>query len=203
MLSPGRRLASSHAGEEWADVERDIIHCTRCPLSRTRTLAVPGQGLAEAGLMFVGEAPGGQEDLQGLAFVGPAGRLLSELLEGIGMKREDVFITNILKCRPPGNRNPDVLEIERCLPYLRRQVSLIRPSVICTLGSFAFRSLVDDSASISRVHGQFFRKGSFEFFASYHPAHALRNPPLVEVMQRDFAVLAEKWSRVNGNHHQS
>lgn len=186
---------------EWEDVERDIIHCTRCPLSRTRTLSVPGQGSVEAGLMLVGEAPGGQEDVQGKAFVGPAGRLLTELLEGVGLERDDVFITNILKCRPPGNRNPETSEIEKCLPYLRRQVSLLRPGLIVTLGSFAFRSLVDDSASISRVHGQFFSKGRFEFFASYHPAHALRNRPLVEVMQRDFAVLAKKWSNLNGNRH--
>lgn len=163
---------------------------------------MPGQGAsAEQGLLFVGEAPGGQEDVAGQAFVGPAGRLLTDLLTRAGIPREEVFITNILKCRPPGNRNPMTEEIERCLPYLRRQVSLLQPSIICTLGSFAFRSLVDDSESISRVHGQFFTKGRFEFFASYHPAAALRADSLVEVMARDFELLGKKWRSLNGNRH--
>jgi len=176
----------------WEDLYRDIVHCTRCDLCRTRTRAVPGQGALEAGLMFVGEAPGAQEDLQGQAFVGPAGQLLSKLLEGIGMRRDEVYITNVLKCRPPGNRNPADSEIQACLPYLRKQVALMRPPIICTLGNFAFKSLVDANATMGRVHGQFFRKGRFLFFATYHPAAALRQQALVEVMTRDFEVLS-KW----------
>jgi DNA polymerase len=187
----------------WEDLQRDIKHCTRCDLCRTRTRAVPGQGALDASLMFVGEAPGSQEDLQGKAFVGPAGKLLTSLLAGIDVQREEVFITNVLKCRPPGNRNPSDTEIERCMPYLRRQVSLMRPRIICTLGSFAFKSLVDAGTSISRAHGRFFPKGRFLFFATYHPAAALRQSQLVDVMARDFDVLARKWRSLNGDHDQS
>jgi DNA polymerase len=191
------------ASVEWDDLLADITHCTRCGLARTRTHAVPGDGNQQADIMFVGEAPGANEDAQGLPFVGAAGKLLNELLDGIGVPRDAVYITNILKCRPPGNRNPGDDEIARCLPYLRRQVALMRPKIIVTLGSFAFKSLVDGAAAISRVHGQFFEKGRFLFFATYHPAAALYHGALKEVMQRDFAVLGEKWRRLNGNHHQS
>lgn len=142
--------------------------------------------------MFVGEAPGAQEDLQGQAFVGRAGQLLTRLIEGIGMRRDDVYITNVVKCRPPGNRNPADSEIEACLPYLRRQVGLMRPRIICTLGNYAFKSLVDSNASVSKVHGQFFTKGRFLFFATYHPAAALRQRALVDTMVRDFETLGRR-----------
>lgn len=185
----------------WDDLIRDIRHCTRCELCHSRLRAVPGQGNLNARLMFVGEAPGSEEDLRGEAFVGPAGRLLTRLLEGIALKRDDVYITNVLKCRPPSNRNPADSEIERCLPYLRKQVALMRPEIIVTLGNFAFKSLVDAGMSISRAHGQFYNKGRFTFFATYHPAAALRQSSLVDVMARDFEVLATKWRSLNGNHH--
>lgn len=187
----------------WDDLQRDIVHCTRCDLCRTRTRAVPGQGALDASLMLVGEAPGAEEDLQGKAFVGRAGRLLGEMLEGIGVKRDEVFITNVLKCRPPANRTPADSEVTACLPYLRRQVALMRPQIICALGNSALRSLVDASASISRARGQFFPRGRFLFFATYHPAAALRQQGLVETMARDFQVLAKKWRSLNGDHHHS
>lgn len=188
---------------KWDDLVKDIVHCTRCDLCRTRTRAVPGQGALDTKIMFVGEAPGADEDLQGQAFVGRAGRLLTTLLAQVGLRREDVYITNVVKCRPPGNRNPADSEIEHCLPYLRRQVALLRPQIICTLGNYALKSLIDARSSISRVRGQFFPKGRFLFFATYHPAAALRQHALVEVMARDFAALITKWRSLNGDHHQS
>ena len=189
---------------EWEELNRDIRHCTRCPLCRTRTRSVAGEGSVHARIMFVGEAPGAQEDAQGRPFVGPAGNLLSELLDEVGIPREDVFITNVLKCRPPDNRDPADYEIEKCIPYLRRQVSLMRPPIICTLGNAAYRSLVDASASISRVRGQFFQKGRFSFFATYHPAAALHSQGqgIRDSLGRDFATLAKKWRSGHGNHDQ-
>ena len=127
--------------------------CTRCPLAETRTNVVFGSGNADAELMFVGEAPGAEEDRQGLPFVGRAGALLTELLEGIGMSREEVWITNVLRCRPPGNRDPQPIEIESCQPYTHRQVELIEPRVIATLGNFATKLLTGSRVGISRVRG--------------------------------------------------
>jgi uracil-DNA glycosylase len=202
LVAAGRSIAVTLL-PEWEDLHQDVVHCTRCPLSRTRTRAVPGDGLQTSRLMFVGEAPGAQEDARGRPFVGPAGRLLSELLEAVGIPREAVYITNILKCRPPENRAPADYEIERCMPYLRRQAALIRPHVICALGSFALKSLVDSSQGISMVHGQFFQKGRFSFFATYHPAAALYHEALKDVMVRDFDVLGKKWRSINGNHDHS
>ncbi len=187
----------------WEDLERDIMHCTRCDLCRTRTRAVPGQGARQSDLMFVGEGPGADEDLQGQAFVGRAGRLLTELLTSADISRESVYITNVVKCRPPGNRLPSDHEIERCLPYLRRQVSLLRPQIICTLGNTALKSLINARASISREHGQFLTKGRFLFFPTYHPAAALRQDSLVPLMKRDFNLLATKWRSLHGDHDQS
>src|SRR3712207_6674730 len=123
--------------ERLVEVYRNASACRRCPLAETRTKVVFGAGNAEADLMFVGEAPGAEEDRRGLPFVGRAGTLLNELLEGIGLERKDVFIANVLKCRPPGNRDPQPIEIESCHPYLERQIELIRPAVIGTLGNFA------------------------------------------------------------------
>ena len=126
-------------------LQREASVCERCPLSETRNRVVFGAGNADADLMFVGEAPGAEEDRQGLPFVGRAGAFLTELLEGIGLKREDVFIANVLKCRPPGNRDPQPEEIDSCRPYLEKQVELIQPRVICTLGNFATKLLTGES----------------------------------------------------------
>ena len=140
--------------EALVEVYNEASVCTRCPLSRDpRTRVVFGAGNADADLMFVGEAPGAEEDRQGLPFVGRAGGLLTELLEGIGLKREDVFIANVLKCRPPGNRDPQPEEIEACRPYLERQVELIEPRVIGTLGNFATKLLTANPTGITRVRG--------------------------------------------------
>jgi len=170
-----------------------VKNCTRCPLHATRTKAVFGAGDADAELMFVGEAPGAEEDRQGLPFVGRAGQLLNELLEGIGMSRADVFIANVLKSRPPGNRDPQPLEIEACRPYLFEQVRLIEPKVVCTLGNFATKLLSGNPAGITRVRGapQVHELGGRTVFLLplFHPAAALRTPAMKETLRADFDLL--------------
>jgi DNA polymerase len=172
---------------------RDVAECTRCPLHVDRTKAVFGAGNADAELMFIGEAPGAEEDRQGLPFVGRAGQLLNQLLEGIGMKREDAFIANILKSRPPGNRDPQPDEIEACWPYLERQIQLIEPRVIATLGNFATKKITGSQTGITRVRGtpQVHALGGRTVFVFplLHPAAALRTPSLVETLREDFAKL--------------
>jgi uracil-DNA glycosylase len=177
------------------EVYREASECTKCPLSSTRTSVVFGAGNSDADLVFVGEAPGAEEDRQGLPFVGRAGGLLSELLAGIGMERADVWICNVLKCRPPGNRDPQPIEIESCEPYLSRQVELIQPRVIATLGNFATKLLTGSRVGITRVRGtpQVHEIGGRTVFVMplLHPAAALRTPSLVDTLREDFAKLAE------------
>jgi uracil-DNA glycosylase len=181
--------------EALVELFRDVQSCRRCPLHETRTKAVFGAGDADAELMFVGEAPGAEEDRQGLPFVGRAGQLLNELLAGIGMSREDVFIANVLKSRPPGNRDPQPLEIEACRPYLFSQVRLIEPKVVCTLGNFATKLLTGSPAGITRVRGtpQIHELGGHAVFLLplFHPAAALRTPSIKDVLRGDFALLPE------------
>ena len=169
--------------------------CTRCPLSATRTQVVFGSGNADADLMFVGEAPGANEDKQGVPFVGQAGRLLETLLNEIGLERGDVFIANVLKCRPPGNRDPHPAEIEACQDYLLRQVELIEPRVICTLGNFATKLLRGDPTGITRLHGReevrVIGRRAVRLYPIFHPAAALYTPANVEVLRADFARLPE------------
>jgi uracil-DNA glycosylase len=179
--------------ERLIEVYHEASECTRCPLSETRTNVVFGAGNSNADLMFVGEAPGAEEDRQGLPFVGRAGALLTELLGGIGMAREDVWICNVLKCRPPGNRDPQPIEIESCEPYLFRQVQLIEPRVIATLGNFATKLLTGSRVGITRVRGtpQVHEIAGRTVFLLplLHPAAALRTPSLVDTLREDFATL--------------
>ncbi|MGH2966774.1 MAG: uracil-DNA glycosylase [Solirubrobacterales bacterium] len=181
--------------EHLVEVYHEASECTKCPLSETRTNVVFGAGSADAGLMFVGEAPGAEEDRQGLPFVGRAGALLTELLAGIGMERKDVWICNVLKCRPPGNRDPQPIEIESCEPYLFRQVELIEPRVVATLGNFATKLLTGSRVGITRVRGtpQVREVGDRTVFLLplLHPAAALRTPSLVDTLREDFAKLPE------------
>jgi DNA polymerase len=169
--------------------------CERCPLHETRTKAVFGAGDADADLMFVGEAPGAEEDRQGLPFVGRAGQLLNQMLEEIGLSRESVFIANVLKSRPPGNRDPQPMEIEACRPYLFEQVQLIEPTVICTLGNFATKLLSGNPAGITKVRGapQVHEIGGRTVFLLplFHPAAALRTPAVKETLRADFATLPD------------
>ncbi len=172
---------------------KQLRDCTKCPLSEGRTQVVFGSGNADAGLMFVGEAPGFHEDQQGKPFVGRAGKLLDELLGGIEMTRDDVFVANVLKCRPPGNRDPQPSEIESCEPFLAQQVGLIEPAVICTLGNFATKLLTGRRDGIMKVHGQpqTHELGGrvVTIFPVYHPAAALRTPSMVDTLREDFARL--------------
>jgi uracil-DNA glycosylase family 4 len=151
-------------------------YCPRCKLSSSRTHIVFGQGSARAKLMFIGEAPGADEDRQGLAFVGRAGQLLTKIIEAIGLARDEVFIANVLKCRPPENRNPEPDEVEACLPYLREQIRLIAPRVIVTLGSFATQAILETDLSIGRLRGRFHPLGPIRVMPTYHPAFLLRSP---------------------------
>ena len=174
---------------------REAEGCTRCPLHLGRTRVVFGAGNADADLMFVGEAPGQQEDLQGLPFVGRAGKLLDQLLSEVGLERADVFITNVLKSRPPGNRDPELAEIDACKPYLHKQVELIEPRVICTLGNFATKLLTRSQRGITGVHGrpQVHELGgrAVRVFPIYHPAAALRSTKTLEELREDFTRLPE------------
>src|SRR5712692_5464537 len=168
-----------------------VAGCTKCRLSQGRTQVVFGSGNPEADLMFVGEAPGFHEDKQGVPFVGQAGKLLERLLEGIGLSRSDVYIANVLKCRPPGNRDPQQDEIEACEPHLFRQIELIEPRVVATLGNFATKLLSGRPLGITRVHGQEqeVTLGSRRvlLYPIYHPAAALYTPAMLKVLESDFA----------------
>jgi len=177
--------------EELKAVWRQAQTCTNCPqLASTRQTVVFGSGNADADLMFIGEAPGANEDKQGLPFVGQAGRLLDTLLEEIGLERGDVFIANVLKCRPPGNRDPLPQEIDACQDYLFRQIELIEPRVICTLGNFSTKLLRADPTGITRLHGreEVRRIGPrrVRLYPIYHPAAALYTPKMLEVLREDF-----------------
>jgi uracil-DNA glycosylase family 4 len=169
--------------------------CTRCRLAQTRTQVVFGVGDPHADLMFVGEAPGFHEDKQGLPFVGQAGKLLDSLLAGIGLDRGHVYICNVLKCRPPGNRDPAPDEIESCEPHLFRQIELIQPKVVATLGNFATKLLSGKQTGITRVHGveQETTVGGNRvlLYPLYHPAAALYTPAMLEVLKQDFARLPQ------------
>jgi DNA polymerase len=169
--------------------------CTRCRLAQGRTQVVFGSGHLRADLMFVGEAPGFHEDKQGVPFVGQAGKLLERLLAGVELRREDVYIANVLKCRPPGNRDPQPDEIEACEPHLFRQIELIEPKVIATLGNFATKLLSGRPLGITRVHGQeqelTIAGRSVLLYPLYHPAAALYTPAMLNVLETDFARLPE------------
>ena len=160
--------------------------CEKCQLSQSRTLAVPGEGPEDAQILFIGEAPGFHEDRQGRPFVGAAGLYLNELLAKVGLKREDVYIANVIKCRPPGNRDPLPDEVATCRPYLDRQIDLIRPRLVVTLGRFSMERYFP-GASISRIHGQPKRVGSVIYYPMFHPAAALHQPRWKSLLDEDFA----------------
>jgi DNA polymerase len=186
---------SAQRREALKTVWHEAKECTRCPLADTRTTVVFGNGDADADLMFVGEAPGANEDREGLPFVGQAGKLLDELLGEIGMDRGQVFVANVLKCRPPGNRDPQPGEIESCEPYLFQQVELIEPLVVCTLGNFSTKLLRGDSTGITRLHGQAevrtIGARAVRLFPLFHPAAALYTPRTLETLRADFQRIPE------------
>jgi len=175
-------------------VAAEVSACTKCILHKSRVKAVPGEGPPRADIMFIGEGPGFHENQQGRPFVGPAGQLLEELLASLKLKREQVFIGNVVKCRPPGNRDPLPEEIEACKPYLDRQIALLRPRVIVTLGRYSM-ARVFPNEKISRIHGQAKKVDGIVYVPMYHPAAALHQPSLRRDVEEDFkklpAILAE------------
>lgn len=178
-------------GQMTLDEVADIVsNCTLCPLAKGRTRAVPGSGSANADIMFIGEGPGFHEDRQGEPFVGAAGKFLDELLAEIGLSREQVFITNVVKCRPPGNRDPLPQELEACAPYLERQIGLIDPKVIVTLGRFSMYRYFPN-ASITKIHGQPKRFGNRLVVPMFHPAAALHQPKWRPLVEQDFQKLPQ------------
>jgi uracil-DNA glycosylase len=181
--------------DELVELYHEVKSCQRCPLYATRTQVVFGSGNADADLMFVGEAPGFHEDQQGRPFVGAAGKLLDKLLDEIGMSREDVFIANVLKSRPPGNRDPQLEEIEACTPFLTRQIELIEPRVICTLGNFSTKLLTRRQDGITRVHGRpqdhLIAGLPIRIYPIFHPAAGLRSTAMLETLRQDFQQLPE------------
>jgi uracil-DNA glycosylase family 4 len=158
------------------ELARIAARCTRCRLSASRTQVVFGTGNPEANLMFVGEAPGRDEDLQGEPFVGKAGQLLTDIIKAMKLSRADVYIANVIKCRPPENRNPEPDELDSCRPYIKRQVELIRPKVIVTLGKFALQSLTGKTYSISSIRGEWLEHEGVKVMPTFHPAYLLRTP---------------------------
>ncbi|HST55256.1 MAG TPA: uracil-DNA glycosylase [Solirubrobacteraceae bacterium] len=201
-------MSSSPEVAQTAEARREALKevfaqaqgCVRCPeLAATRKTVVFGAGNADADLMFVGEAPGASEDERGLPFVGRAGKLLEKLLGEIGLQRADVFIANVLKCRPPGNRDPLPVEIENCREYLYRQVELIQPRVICSLGNFSTKLLRADPTGITRLHGQpevlVLGTRAVRLYPIYHPAAALYTPRMLETLREDFTRLPELLSQ--------
>jgi uracil-DNA glycosylase len=196
MSAEESEQSPSERREALKEVLAQARGCVRCTeLAATRKTVVFGAGNADADLMFVGEAPGASEDEQGVPFVGRAGKLLEQLLSEVGMARSEVFICNVLKCRPPGNRDPLPVEIDNCQDYLHRQVELIQPSVICTLGNFSTKLLRDDPTGITRLHGQpeVLTLGSraVRLYPIFHPAAALYTPRMLETLREDFTRLPE------------
>jgi len=177
-------MSTSPAAAALAEIAAEVRGCTRCPLHRGRTQAVPGEGNPLSDVLLVGEGPGAREDATGRPFVGPAGQLLNELLQSIGWAREDVFIANVVKCRPPGNRDPEPEEVSACSTYLDRQEAALDPAVIVTLGRHSLRRYLPD-ARISSVHGSLRRSGGRFIFPMYHPAAALHQASLRETLFAD------------------
>jgi uracil-DNA glycosylase family 4 len=188
-LFPGKSVVEADAGDGFVSaaqacegnatlegVRTELGDCRRCSLHVTRNHLVYGEGSPQAGLVFVGEAPGADEDVQGRPFVGRAGQLLTKIIGAMGLQREEVYICNILKCRPPGNRNPQPDEIAACEPFLIRQLQAIRPQVVCALGTFAAHTLLKSEAPISILRGRFHSYQGIPLMPTYHPAYLLRNP---------------------------
>lgn len=158
------------------EIREKLGDCKRCKLYRTRNKLVFGEGNPDAKLMLIGEGPGYEEDIQGKPFVGKAGQLLTKILQAINLKREEVYITNIIKCRPPQNRNPESEEIESCYPFLLEQINAIQPKIICTLGTFAVQTLLKTDVKITSLRGKLFEFAGIKVIPTYHPAYLLRNP---------------------------
>jgi uracil-DNA glycosylase len=177
--------------ESLEDIRKELTGCRRCKLAPSRKNIVFGSGNPKAELMFIGEAPGADEDEQGLPFVGRAGQLLTKIIEAINMRREDVFICNILKCRPPGNRNPETDEIACCEPFLFRQIAVMKPKVICALGTFGAQTLLRTKEPISKLRGRLLDYKGLKLMATFHPAYLLRNPAEKRKVWEDVQIIRD------------
>lgn len=173
-------------------IRADLGECRRCRLSKERTHIVFGSGNSNARIVFVGEGPGYEEDKQALPFVGAAGQLLTKIIEAMKLNREDVYICNIIKCRPPGNRNPAPDEIAACSPFLERQIASIRPDFICALGTFAAQTLLGTNTPISKIRGRFYTYRGVKLIPTYHPAYLLRNPEKKREVWQDIQKLMQE-----------
>jgi DNA polymerase len=194
-VEPG---TTSPFGQTLEEIRSFIGDCTRCKLHRGRTKLVFGVGNPKADLVFVGEAPGRDEDLQGEPFVGRAGKLLNDIIEAIGLARSDVYICNVVKCRPPENRNPEPDEIDTCEPFLLAQIGAIRPKLICALGKFAAQTLLKVETPISHLRGRFFDYHGVSLMPTYHPAFLLRNPAAKKDVWEDMKLLHAELCRRTG-----
>ena len=170
------------------DLRKTVVSCTSCELSKSRTNAVPGSGSVKTGVVFIGEAPGRTEDLQGMPFVGTAGKILSEALLYAGFTREDVYITNIVKCRPPDNRRPNKQEMDSCNGYLQKEIEIIQPKIICILGNTAFGSLLDGN-EITKNRGKIIKRNNQLYFVTIHPAAIIYNQDLRQILKDDLKTL--------------
>lgn len=181
-----------------SEIRSKCENCQACPLGATRTNLVFGRGNADADIMFIGEAPGEKEDLSGEPFVGAAGKLLDKYLEYVEMGEDDYYIANIIKCRPPHNRDPKPDEEDACIGYLREQLSVIKPKIIVCLGRIAAKRIIKPDFQITAEHGQWFKKGDYMICAVFHPAAILRDPRRKQAMLEDFEKIAEMKKQLNG-----
>ncbi|NLF27705.1 MAG: uracil-DNA glycosylase [Clostridiales bacterium] len=180
----------------WGTLLSEIRDCERCGLCRGRLNTVPGEGNPNADLMFIGEGPGAEEDRLARPFVGRSGEMLTRMIHAIGLERSDVYIANVVKCRPPGNRNPEPQEAQACLPYLRQQVALIKPKVVALLGKVACRWTLNEEIFITRDHGRWFERRGVWFMPTFHPSALLRDPSKKRDAWGDFKKLREKLNEV-------
>jgi uracil-DNA glycosylase len=180
------------------NIKQNVIECTKCDLSKTRTNSVPGKGNFHSNVIFVGEAPGKNEDKKGEPFIGIAGKKLSIALEGAGVSREEVYITNIIKCRPPKNRIPTTIERETCQEYLKQEIAIIKPKIICVLGNTAFNSLLGGS-EITKFRGKLVRKENQLYFLTIHPAATIYNQKLIAVLKKDIVKLFKLITELKNN----
>ena len=178
--------------DNWEDLEKSIINCKKCGLCENRTNIVFGQGNKNADVMFIGEGPGADEDIQGIPFVGKAGKLMDCALEGLGIDRSQIYIANIVKCRPPSNRNPEAEEAETCLNYLRNQVVLVKPKIIVLLGSIALKNILGKELSITTSRGKWIEKKGIEYLPTWHPAALLRDENKKLEFWKDLKSVKEK-----------
>jgi len=185
IAAEGGGATDGGPADDWTELQRIATACTKCRLAKTRTQVVYGVGNPKADLMFIGEAPGRDEDLQGKPFVGRAGALLTDIIKAMKLTRDDVYIANVIKCRPPENRNPEPDELDACRPFIRRQIDMIQPKVIVTLGRFALQSLLEKAFSISAVRGTWLDYNGIKVMPTYHPAYLLRNPSAKKEVWQD------------------